>query len=120
MAGIVSLLYGAAVYLLFFCTFLYAIAFLGNLPAPKTIESGESGTLLPALIVNTLLLGVFAIQHSVMARPAFKRWWTRVVPHAVERTTYVLLASLALVLLYWQWQPILAPVVWSVMNSAAV
>ncbi|HEX9522074.1 MAG TPA: isoprenylcysteine carboxylmethyltransferase family protein [Reyranella sp.] len=120
MAGIVSLLYGAVVYLLFFGTFLYAIAFVGNLPAFKTIDSGESGALLTALIVNTLLLGVFAIQHSVMARPAFKRWWTRFVPHAVERTTYVLLASLALVLLYWQWQPMLAPVVWSVTNPAAV
>jgi protein-S-isoprenylcysteine O-methyltransferase Ste14 len=120
MAGIVSLLYGGAVYLLFFGTFLYAIAFVGNLPAPKTIDSGESGALLAALIVNTLLLGVFAIQHSVMARPAFKLWWARFVPHAVERATYVLLASLALVLLYWQWQPIQAPVVWSVTNPAAV
>jgi len=120
MAGIVALLYGGVVYLLFFGTFLYAVAFVGTLPAPKTIDSGESGALLPALIVNVLLLGVFAIQHSVMARPAFKRWWTRFVPHAVERATYVLLASLALLLLYWQWQPILTPVVWSVSNPAAI
>jgi len=119
MAGIISLLYGGVVYLLFFGTFLYAIAFVGNLPAPKTIDSGESGALLPALIVNMLLLGVFAIQHSVMARPAFKRWWTRFVPHAVERTTYVLLASLVLVALFVHWHPILAPV-WSVTNPAGI
>ncbi|MGZ5910493.1 MAG: methanethiol S-methyltransferase [Reyranella sp.] len=120
MAGIVSVLYGGAVYLLFFGTFLYAVAFVGNLPAPRTIDSGEPGALLPALIINALLLGVFAIQHSVMARPAFKRWWTRFVPQAVERTTSVLLASLALLLLYWQWRPIPAPVVWSVTNPAAI
>lgn len=119
MAGIVSVLYGAIVYLLFFGTILYAIAFVGNLLVPKVIDSAETSALVPAIVVNVLLLGVFAIQHSVMARPAFKRWWTRFVPHAVERTTYVLLASLVLVLLFWQWRPILMPV-WSVTNPAAV
>ncbi|MBL6617236.1 MAG: isoprenylcysteine carboxylmethyltransferase family protein [Reyranella sp.] len=120
MAGIASVLYGGAVYLFFFVTFLYSIAFVGNLPmVPKTIDSGSEGPLIPALAINTLLLGIFAIQHSVMARPAFKRWWTRFVPQAVERTTYVLLASLALAALLAHWRPILAPV-WTVTNPAGV
>jgi protein-S-isoprenylcysteine O-methyltransferase Ste14 len=118
MGAIASVLYGGLVYLLFLATFLYAIAFVGNLPVPKTIDSGESGPMGVALVINTVLLGLFAIQHSVMARPAFKRWWARFVPSSVERTTYVLLASLALLLLYWQWRPILEQV-WSVTNPAA-
>jgi protein-S-isoprenylcysteine O-methyltransferase Ste14 len=119
MGGIASVLYGTVVYMLFFVTFLYAIAFTGNLPVPKTIDSGPEGPLVPALVIDTLLLGLFAIQHSVMARPAFKRWWTRFVPHAVERTTYVLLASLALIALFVHWHPILAPV-WTVTNPAGI
>jgi protein-S-isoprenylcysteine O-methyltransferase Ste14 len=120
MGGIASVLYGVVIYGFFFVTFLYAIAFTGNLPmVPKTIDSGAAGPLVPALIVNTLLLGVFAIQHSVMARPGFKRWWTNFVPHAVERSTYVLFASAALVLLFWQWQPILTPV-WTITDRVGV
>jgi protein-S-isoprenylcysteine O-methyltransferase Ste14 len=123
MGGIASVAYGGAVYLLFLGTFLYAIAFVGNLPiaglVPKTIDSGAAGPFVPALVINTLLLGLFAVQHSVMARPAFKRWWTRFVPPTVERATYVLFASLALVLLFWQWRPMPMPV-WSVGDPVAV
>ncbi len=119
MGGIASVLYGAIAYLLFFGTILYAMAFVGNLPVPKTIDSGAAGPIVPAVIIDLLLLGLFAIQHSVMARPAFKRWWTRFVPQPIERSTYVMLASLTLVLLYWQWRPIQEPV-WSVSHPAAV
>ena len=118
VGGLVAMLYGIVTYLLFLGTFLYAIAFVGNLPVPKTIDSGQPGPLVPSLIINTLLLSLFAVQHSVMARPAFKRWWTRLVPSAVERTTFVLFASLALLLLYWQWQP-MTDVIWSVTDPLA-
>jgi protein-S-isoprenylcysteine O-methyltransferase Ste14 len=117
MGGIAAVLYGAVAYFIFVATFLYAVAFIGNLPVPKTIDSGEAGPIALALAINTVLLGLFAIQHSVMARPAFKRWWTRFVPAPIERTTYVLLSSAVLLLLYWQWRPILEPV-WSVTNPA--
>jgi len=119
MGGIAAVLYGVMSYVLFLGTILYAIAFVGGLPVPKTIDSGPAGPLVPSLVINALLLGLFAIQHSVMARPAFKKWWTRFVPHAVERTTYVLLASLILVLLFWQWRAMPEPV-WTVAHPAGV
>jgi protein-S-isoprenylcysteine O-methyltransferase Ste14 len=115
VGGLVAMLYGIVAYLLFLVTILYAMAFVANLPVPKTIDSGLPGPFIPSLIINVLLLGLFAVQHSVMARPAFKRWWTRLVPPAVERTTFVLFASLALLLLYWQWRP-MTDIIWSVTN----
>jgi protein-S-isoprenylcysteine O-methyltransferase Ste14 len=109
---ILALAYGVVCYAAFFATFLYSIAFLANWPVPVSVDSGPAGPVWRAVVVNLALLSVFALQHSVMARPGFKRVWTRIVPHPVERATYVLASSAALWLLFGFWQPIPA-IVWS-------
>lgn len=120
MGGLIAAAYGLLVYVLFLGTLLYTIAFVGNLPlVPKTIDSGEPATLPGALIVNTLLLGLFAVQHSVMARQGFKRWWTRLVPPSVERSTYVLATVLVLVAMLAFWQP-MPQTVWQLEHPVAV
>jgi len=113
--AILAALYGLVVYVFFLATFLYAIGFVGNLPLlPKTIDSGAAAPLAETLLVDLALLGLFAVQHSVMARRGFKRWWTTVIPEAMERSSFVLAATAVLALLLWQWRPIAEPVIWSV------
>ena len=116
MGRIVAFLYGAVSYVVFFVTFLYAIGFVENIFVPKSIDSPPpAGSLTRAIIANVLLLSVFALQHSIMARPGFKKVWTKIVPRSIERSTYVLLSSLALILIFWQWRQMADPV-WTVTN----
>jgi len=116
-ARIVTFVYGVISYLTFLVSFVYAIGFVGDVLVPKSIDRGGSADLTEAVFADLTLLGLFAVQHSVMARPGFKHWWVRIIPAAAERSTYVLLSSLILMLLFWQWRPIPAPV-WQLASTA--
>lgn len=107
------LLYGVLAYVIFFATFCYSVGFVSSGIVPKHIDSAPQSPLMFALLVDAGLLSLFALQHSVMARPAFKQWWTKIIPEPIERSTYVLLASLCLILLFWKWEPI-GGVIWQV------
>ncbi len=119
MGAIFSFLYGLIAYSACLGALLYLMGFSGNVLVPSSVDSGTAATLSEALSINVLLLSLFAVQHSVMARQAFKRVWTRIVPQAVERSTYVLATSIVLALLFWQWRPIPEPIVWRIGNAAA-
>lgn len=116
--SVLAIGYGAVAYLLFLASFLYLIGFVGSIVVPRTVDHAITAPSGEAVVVDALLLGLFAVQHSVMARPAFKRWWTRIVPQPIERSTYVLLSSLVLFVLYWQWRSMPASI-WDIQNAVA-
>lgn len=118
MAGLAAVVYGSVAYAFALVALLYLIGFVGNFAVPKSIDSGTAGPLIQSVVVDTALIALFALQHSVMARPGFKRWWTGFVPPSVERSTYLLFTSFALLILYWQWQP-LPTLVWAVHDPIA-
>ncbi|MGB1005736.1 MAG: hypothetical protein ACPGVX_01080, partial [Thalassobaculaceae bacterium] len=112
-----GLIYGVLVYFFFFLSFLYLIGFLGNLLVPKSINTGTAGSMAASAVINLALILIFALQHSVMARPGFKKAWTRIIPESIERSTYVLLSTLALILLMALWQP-MPGVIWDASGSS--
>jgi protein-S-isoprenylcysteine O-methyltransferase Ste14 len=118
MGRLLTLLYGSVIYGAFLVTFLYAMGFVSGFFVPKTVNSGTDGPLVQSILINVALLGLFAIQHLIMARTTFKAWWTKFVPKPIERSTFVLATCLCLGLMYWQWQP-MTGVVWNVENPAA-
>jgi protein-S-isoprenylcysteine O-methyltransferase Ste14 len=113
MKRLVAFVYGVICYAAFFVTLLYSVGFLGNFGVPKSIDSGPEGDLFTALAIDAALLALFALQHSIMARRWFKRAWTRIVPEPVERSTYVLFSSAAMLFMFWQWRPI-GGVIWTI------
>ena len=115
---LLTLCYGGLAYLIFFGTFLYAVGFVSGYVVPKTVDTGSASSLTTALLINLVVMSIFAVQHSGMARQGFKKLFTRFASPAIERSTYVLLASLSLILLYWQWQP-MPTVVWNIENPVA-
>jgi protein-S-isoprenylcysteine O-methyltransferase Ste14 len=117
MKRVLFFIYGVISYLVFFVTFLYAVGFVGNLVVPKTIDSGFQGGTGSVLIVNILLLALFALQHSIMARRSFKKWWAKIVPVEIERSTYVLFSSIVLILMFYFWRPV-TDVIWNVQSTA--
>lgn len=119
MKRIAAVIYGVLAYLLFLATFVYAIGFVGNVGVPTSVDRGIQSPVAVAVLIDTLLLSAFALQHSIMARQGFKRAWTKIIPPAIERSTFVLAASLVLALLLWQWRPI-PGIVWSTEAPAAV
>lgn len=112
-------IYGIIAYFVFLIAFLYAIGFVGNIIVPKSIDSGAETTLFSSILINVILLSVFALQHSIMARPRFKKWFTTIISPAMERSTYILLSSLALLVMYWQWQPI-TTIVWETESKIVI
>ena len=120
MRGILSFLYGVSAYVACVAALLYFIAFSGNLVVPKSVDVGAGTDWFEAVVTDLLLLALFGVQHSVMARQGFKRWWTRVVPPPVERSTYLVATCVVLALMFWYWVPITTPVVWQVERTAGV
>lgn len=118
MNRLLTIVYGAASYLLFLASFVYVVGFIAGIGVPRTLDAGLQAPLMEAVVVDLLLLGLFVVPHSVMARPRFKRWWTRFVPSTIERSTYVLVSSVLLFLLCWEWRPI-PDLVWHVTSPAA-
>jgi protein-S-isoprenylcysteine O-methyltransferase Ste14 len=118
MRKLLVLGYGVLCYAMFLAVFLYAIGFIGNFAVPRSLDSPAEGSLAKAMIVNAALLALFALQHSVMARPTFKRWWTQYIPVAMERSTYVLFTNIALVLMFWLWVP-MGNTIWNLQHPAA-